>query len=356
VNTAVTSPATDHTTPDFSSSVHTEETAGEIQLQQTYQSHRANFDMQSWRDSGELYYQVDSVNETSYLKKWQECRDYAWFVRHQATGEVRVFSSACRLRWCSLCTAARRGWITRQVAEWIKSVKYPKFLTVTLKHSDAPLLHQVQSLYSYFAKFRKIALMKKRIGGGIWFFQLKRSKKSGQWHPHIHCVVSGAWLPQKQLSQAWCKITHGSTIVDIRPVRDLQKGAEEVARYASTPADLSTTAKSDYVELFNSMHHRRSCGTWGDARKVSLRQPKAEDAEQWINIGSWTVMYASQNQEPAAQAIINAWKSGEPLAEGITMSVDCRAMVADGIRSICERPPPYLPGFYDKGPQYGNYS
>ena len=336
--------------------VHTEETPVVRPLEQTYQDHRANFDMQAWRASGELYYRVDSVLETKYLEKWDHCRDYAWFVRHRESGEVRVFTSACRLRWCSLCASARRGWITHQVADWIKSVRYPKFLTLTLKHSDAPLNHQVNSLYAYFRKFRLCAPMKKGAKGGIWFFQLKRSKNTGQWHPHLHCVIEGAYMPQKKLSEVWQRITFGSKIVHIKPIHDFEKSAEEVARYASSPADLTTNAESDYVEIFESMKHRRSCGTWGTARSVSLRQPKAKDADQWENIGSWTIMYASQGREPASMMIINSWHNGEPLAEGITMAIDRTKLFEEGLDKLLERPPPFLPGFYDKGPQYGNYS
>ncbi|KKM98862.1 hypothetical protein LCGC14_1153570 [marine sediment metagenome] len=326
--------------------VHTEETPVVRRLAQSYQDHRANFDAQAWRDSGELYYRVDSVLETKYLEKWNHCRDYAWFVRHKDSGEVKVFSSACRLRWCSLCSAARRGWITHQVAEWIKEAHYPKFLTLTLKHSNAPLVHQVKSLYDYFRKFRQCAPMKKGAKGGIWFFQLKRSKESGQWHPHIHCVVEGAYMPQKLLSKVWERITLGSKIVHIKPIRDFEKSAKEVARYASSPADLTTNAKSDYVEIFEAMNHRRSCGTWGTARTVSLRQPKAEETDKWENIGSWTIMYASQNRDPAAAMIINAWNSGDSLADGVTMSVDRSLLWEEGISQILERPPPFLPGFY----------
>lgn len=326
--------------------VHNIETTVRSALPSTFQAHRAGFNLLAWRRSGELYYRVDSELSTEYLLKWSACRSLAWFARHRDTGEVQVFSSACRLRWCSLCADARRGFITHQVAEWIKRSRYPKFLTVTLKHSDAPLAHQVTSLYNYFRKFRQAKFVKESAIGGIWFFQIKRSKNTGQWHPHIHCIVEGKYMPHKKLSRLWEKITFGSKIVDIRPVRNLEKGAAEVARYASTPADLTTLASHDYVEIFSALHKRRSCGTWGTARTVSLRQPKAEDVDKWQNVGSWSVMYASQNREPAALMIINAWKNETPLPEGVTMAINERKLVEDGVERIREKPAPYLPNFF----------
>ena len=327
--------------------VHNIETAGPSRLPSTFQAYRASFDLLAWRSSGEFYYAVDQQHGSQYLNKWDACRDHAWFARHKDTGEVRVFSSACRLRWCSLCSNARRGYITHTVAEWLTKSRYPKFLTVTLKHSDAPLAHQVKCLYDYFRKFRKVKFVKKSAVGGIWFFQIKRSKKSGQWHPHIHCVVEGSYMKQRALSEIWSRITFGSKVVDIRPIRNIEKGANEVARYASTPADLSTTDPSDFVELFDSLHGRRSCGTWGTARNVSLRQPKADDINKWENVGSWTVLYATQGREAAAQIIIQAWQQNHPLSDGITMAIDRSLEVTEGLHTLFEKSHPYLPNFYD---------
>lgn len=326
--------------------VHNKETSERFVLPDTFQGHRAALNPVSWRASGEFYYTVDAELDTAYLPKWEDCRKYSWFVRHKITGQVRVLSSACRLRWCSLCSDARRGYITHQVANWIQKTKYPKFLTVTLKHSNAPLAHQVDCLYSFFRKFRRAKFVRESAIGGIWFFQIKRSKKSGQWHPHIHCVVEGAYMPQRKLSRLWNQITNGSKVVDIRPVRDVMKGAAEVARYASTPADLETTSPTDYVELFKSLHGRRSCGTWGTAKKVSLRQPVADDKESWESIGSWTTVSNAQTTDPAAAEIIKAWLTDKPLDSDITMAYDRRKEVEAGAKALRERPPPYLPGFY----------
>jgi len=326
--------------------VHNIETNGRSALPNTFQAYRAGFDLQAWQSSGRLYYEVDTLLSTDYLSKFEQCRVHSWFARQVDTGEVKVISSACRLRWCSLCSNARRGYITHQVSEWIKKARYPKFLTLTLKHSDAPLSHQVNSLYAYFRKFRKAKFVRDSAPGGIWFFQIKRSKNTGQWHPHIHCVIEGNYMPHKKLSKLWQNITYGSSVVDIRPVRDLEKGAAEVARYASTPADLTTNSPDDYLELFQSLHGRRSCGTWGTAKKVSLRQPKAEEVEKWENIGSWSIVYATQDSEPIAQAIIHAWISNSPLDAGFTLAINAKLLAEDGVDRIIEKPAPYLPGFY----------
>lgn len=327
--------------------VHNKETSVRSALPDTYQAHRANFDLRAWQASGDFYYHVDEVLSSDYVERWEKCRRRAWFARHVDTGEVRVFSSACRLRWCSLCSTARRNWITHQVADWIRSSSYPKFLTVTLKHSDAPLLHQVNSLYEYFRKFRHAKFVADSAKGGIWFFQIKRAQPSGQWHPHIHCVVEGKYMQQRRLSRLWNQITFGSKIVDIRPIRDPDKAAGEVARYASSPADLVTMNSDDYFDIFQSLHSRKACGTWGSARSVSLKQPAASDKASWRSVGDWSTVKNCQGQFAEADVIVKAWLTQTPLPADISMlEVECK-IAGQVINAVLEKPHPFFPGFYD---------
>lgn len=327
--------------------VHTKETSVRSGLPESYQAHRANFDLLAWQRSGDFYYHVDQVNLTDYVERWDKCRRRAWFARHRDTGEVRVFSSACRLRWCSLCSSARRNWITSQVAEWIRRASYPKFLTLTLKHSNAPLQHQIDSLYKYFRAYRLAKFFSFNTIGGIWFFQIKRSKNTGQWHPHIHCVIEGKYMAQRKLSSLWCRITSGSKIVDIRPIRDPQKAANEVARYASTPADISTMDPNDYVEVFDSLHGRKACGTWGSAGKVPLKQPAATDKNSWQSVGDWAYIGQMQGKSESARKVLKAWLTQTPLEEGIDWMGIVKEGFANVVNAVIEKPHPYLPGFYD---------
>jgi hypothetical protein len=195
-------------------------------------------------------------------------------------------------------------------------------LTLTLRHSDDPLESQIDKIYSSFQKLKKTKLFRSKVTAGVWFFQVKRSKSSGQWHPHIHCIIAGKYLPQGQLSKLWLRITHDSKIVDIRPVKDPQGAADEVARYASSPANIETTHPVDYLEIFNALHKRRIAGTWGLKGKVTLSQPAADDRGEWEKLGSWGLMQSQQYKNDAADAIIKAWATNEPLQKGITLNVE----------------------------------
>jgi len=123
-----------------------------------------------------------------------------------------------------------------------------------------------------------------------------------------------------------------------------------VARYASAPADLSTNKSSDYLEIFQSLHGRRSCGTWGTAKKVSLRQPLADDKGKWDSLGSWSIVCSFQGIINAADEIAKAWLTGEPLAPGISMQQIENDGMNDAVNRVVDSSPKYLTGFYDKPP------
>jgi len=266
-----------------------------------------------------VYETLDNAEPRSRSDRLRSCRSVAWFFRHVSTGEVRVGSNACHLRWCPVCSRSRQNYISHSVAEWISHADHPKLLTLTLKHSEADLNYQVKCLYNYFRELRRRKEIRKRVKGGIWFFQIKKSETDGLWHPHLHCLLEGMYIAQRGLSRMWCQVTFGSTIVDIRAIRDPQKAANDAARYAASPGTLVGLSHTNACELVTAMHGRRICGTWGTGRAVSLRPAKQTDKKDWQTVGSWFQVLGKRDTEPNAKAILNAWRDKKPLEPGITL-------------------------------------
>lgn len=280
----------------------------------------------------QVYSYLDRRKDKSRVDRLRGCRSDAWFCRHKETGEVRVASNACHLRWCPVCSQSRRNYIAHSVAEWVGESDHPKFLTLTLKHSDAPLEWQIQNLYNYFRAIRKRREFKQRVKGGIWFFQIKKSKTDGLWHPHLHCLVEGLYLPKRELSRMWSQITYGSYVVDIRVVHDPQAAANDAAKYAACPGSLVDLSLTEASELVNSMNGRRICGTWGTGRAVSLRPTKQTDKDQWKCVGDWLFILNNRDTSPNARAILNAWKDKQPLEAGIDCNpINYTGDIPDGV-------------------------
>jgi len=250
---------------------------------------------------------------------YEACRTDAWFVVHRETREVRVQSSSCGLRWCPFCIRTRRRAITDNVMQWLNERPRCRFITLTLRHRSAPLAEQIQDLYYFFKQLRKTKLWKGHVKGGIWFFQVKRSKDDRYWHPHLHILTTGKYFPQAELRELWRKITKGSYVVDIRDVKDKRKSALYVARYAAAPCRLLDYQPDHALECVKALHSRRICGSFGEAKGVKLRPEPKGDYKDWVIVESYFLVQVhlanSAEPHPLWQAYVHHTKYDGPLPE-----------------------------------------
>lgn len=291
----------------------------------------------------------DNPKHPGQLARMKKCRDHAWFVQHSEDLTVRVAAEHCGVRWCPMCAVSRRAAITPGIAAWIRELDRPKFLTLTLKHSPLPLREQVDLLYSSFKRLRKLSWWKTLVRGGIWFFQVKRSRNSKQWHPHFHILLDAEFILHGELSRHWDYLTRGSTVVDIRAVDDEDAAAMEVARYATTPAALKLHGDADKQEILACFQGMRIAGTWGTAKGVPLRPVKQDDWWKWRHIGGFYSLTLRRLSDLAIAAIFKAWQTGHPMP--YAMYIDApEGYDAQSIPSAAPEPAKYLPGFYDQPP------
>jgi len=266
-----------------------------------------------------IYSFLDDKNNTQKLTRFRECRTGAYFYRNRETGKIRVGAQSCHLRFCPICQDFKTSVIKTNTENWLKSANFPKLLTFTLKHTDSPLPEQINKLYESFQKIRRATFFSDKCSGGVWFFEIKKSNTDSLWHPHIHCLIAGGYISQTQLKKRWFKITGDSNIVDIRLVKDKEKAARHVSRYAAKPASLKQLSLDDCIELAEALENRRICGTWGSCRKVKLTSLPNVDSSKWYRLAPWgTVIHASEFDD-SAKEIIRAWRKGESLEAGINI-------------------------------------
>lgn len=285
----------------------------------------------------EFYEQVDGTDTGKFSNRLADCRTRAWFVRHKETGKVRIAAKQCRLRWCYHCSEARQQFITQAVAPWFNEAVRPKLLTMTIKHSKKPLPEQIDFLYKSFAKFRNRLFLKNRIRGGVWFFQITYNQEKQEWHPHLHALLDAEYLDHAELKKIWHKVTKCSNVVHIRAVHDPDHTLAHNARYAARPSALIKIPTELWPTLFTAFNGRRICGTWGNARCISLRPQKPENAEDWKSIGGFKTVARQLGTDCIADAIWSAWKYGNKIDETVTMQEEENFM--DGIE-VDIRPPP----------------
>lgn len=300
--------------------VHTLETTDVSPSQATHRPSRGILQEARQSRAIELYELQDYNPKNSRADKLRSCRKVAWFARHRETGQVRLCLSSCKLRWCVLCASARISWITYAVSKWLANRDRPKFATYTLQHSSAELDDQVTWLYRFFRRLRQRSDYTAHVRGGIWFFHIKKSRDDGLWHPHIHSVLDSSYFWREDHSRLWLSVTGNSMVADIRKIDQPGKAANEVARYAACPCDLTKNSADDNVTLYKALHGKRICGTWGTAKGVPMKPPKDEHPELWENIGGRSVVLFLRDSDPNARAILEAFESGTSLAAGVTVT------------------------------------
>jgi hypothetical protein len=260
------------------------------------------------------YYIGDRADRYDYKQlRFLQCHNRAIFARNTTTGVVRVLAKSCHLKFCPICNKSREKLIRKKVTDWLSLKFYPKFMTLTLKHNDDDLHDQINKLYHCFKEFRRIKLLKKKVNSGIWFFQITKDAKTGQWHPHIHCILTGSYIPQRELSREWLRITGDSSVVDIRLVKNVESAACEVARYAACAVNIRHFSTDELAILEQGIKNRRLFGTWGKCRKLKLLSPLKYDRKEWQTLGSWNAVVGSMETNEVAKAIYDAWKNRTPL-------------------------------------------
>lgn len=263
----------------------------------------------------EAYHALYGSGGDGHLDSLRQCRKFANFKREKVSGEVKVFSSACRERWCPMCSGQKASFAKEQTQQYIESLKTARFLTLTLRNNDSDLKSQIDFLTMSFRTLRQRAYWKKNVTGGIWFLQIKRGTNSGCWHPHLHILIDGNSMVQGRLSELWEQVTYGSPIIDIRKVSNAEEVAKYVARYCARPAVLKDMPLLDRVEVISALFRKRLCGAFGTGKTVTLTPPKIAADGEWSDIGYYDEVVRQAKTDPAAKKILQAYFNDDVLTE-----------------------------------------
>lgn len=226
--------------------------------------------------------EISEIRGTAYAR----CGSNAWLV--QSRSEKRDFSlrsDCCHDRWCPAC-AKTRACVIRSNLEPLLKDRTIRLVTLTLKHTDAPLTDRVSRLFDCFSRLRKLKLWTEAIDGGVAFTEVKINPDTLRWHPHIHAITVGRYLPLQRLKAAWLAVTGDSHIVDVRIVKDPGKVASYVTKYCTKPADNDLYRIPNALdEAIVALKGRRLITTFGIWRSVALLH--WESKEEWSAILEW---------------------------------------------------------------------
>ena len=232
------------------------------------------------------------------------CGSHSYVIKAlDRPGVYRIAGSSCHDRFCLPCANERSRGIAMNVIEHVKD-KELRFLTLTMKANQDPLDQQLGKIYDSFAALRRRAFWRKRVTGGIAFLELTYNDTAGTWHPHFHILVTGRYVPTRELSKLWYAITTDSFIVNIKAVRSQSHASHYVTKYASKPLNNSFLNRPGPLdEAVMALKGRKLLLTFGTFR--GLQVVKKPDEASWEHVAPLEVVIsAAAHGDPAAIRIM----------------------------------------------------
>lgn len=239
-----------------------------------------------WHDRQRVLRALDRVYPDNQRScKFQWCGENA-HVEVSATDppEYRINSENCRDRWCRACQGERTRTIAANITDHLGD-RYSRFLTLTIKTDTLTLKQAVDKLYRSFAKLRLTRLWRRRVTGGVATCEVKRTQNGDAWHPHLHILIEGKYLPHHDLRRAWFRITGDSYIVHIQQTGNAVVGARYVTKYLRKPVPAEIVRNDAWLdEAIRALHARRMVTTFGTWRGLQLTD--APDRGAWVTLCS----------------------------------------------------------------------
>lgn len=260
-----------------------------------------------------MHAMADAGTSPSAMQRMQNCGAECLVEWSEELQRYRLRASYCRCRHCRPCAKAKGGLIAKNLKDRLakgatKEGDRFRFITLTLRHSTAPLLDQVKELYRHFRVLRRSKFWQSSQRGGAAMLEVGLNPK-GEWHPHLHIIGEGDFLKQDRLANHWMKITGGSFKVDVRAIASGKDAAAYVAKYvAKGTSDAVWNDHAKAVEWIVSTRGLRSCATYGTWRGFKLLgNDPAEAANDWKPIGLLTRIFAAAAaNEEWAKHLFNA--------------------------------------------------
>ena len=247
-------------------------------------------------------------SKESRLERFDNCGGDCVVEWSKSRGRHRLKANYCGDRFCVPCCRARAARARAKLQSLVKGHQ-PLFITLTIASGKRSLIDALNHLLKSFAKLRRSKLWTGSVTAGAYVIEIKRGSGKGQWHPHIHALCIGCFMPQRELSDAWKQSTGDSFIVDVQRVRQDEKAVGYLGKYITKGWSAEVTRDHDsLVECIIALRGRRLLGTFGEWRNVDLER-QDDGLEDWTRVGR-------------LGDIIRAANAGQSWALGVMRSIE----------------------------------
>lgn len=238
--------------------------------------------------------------------KLNDCVRSPVIITDSIESRVGISEMRCKHRLCPRCNRSRLLRIRERLEQITATFDACRMLTLTLKHSNAPLADQIRHLRDSFGRLRRRKCLAGMITGGVYSIEIVFNNATNQWHPHLHAIIDGTFIPHAVLKREWIACSDGSSIVDIRAAINRSVVLGYILKYVSKGIDASkfpTAALAEYVPAVNAL---RLVGTFGHAHgwaTETSQRPRWTSETHYVAHYDVVMDSAIGGDDAAAQAI-----------------------------------------------------
>jgi Replication protein. len=226
-----------------------------------------------------------SHNKSAFLK--HTCDREFMTITCSHCGHKHQVLWGVRDRTCSLCARDIYEEIYARYEKFVSTRKDLKFLTLTWKPVSRQDPNIVRQIGKALVKLRHRKKYAKAWKGILATLECKKTN-SGFFYYHIHCIIEGNYIPQKEISEDWAKIS-GFKIVHIERIwRTPARAFRYILKYVLK--GFAFENEEDVLDFKSSMKGVRYLRSYGDfynfqyqtAKHVLFPCPDCGGVKCWI--------------------------------------------------------------------------
>jgi len=254
-------------------------------------------------------------NRPQVAKRIQGCRQSHMALRALARSDFQrahIIPYACNQRSCPACSRQRSHTLFNRIMDHVgpriehQPDEYSlRWITFTLRSprwgSLAPALDALSAAWRAMRR-PSHDLWTEAVDGYLFNTEITCNIKARTWHPHLHVVYTGRYLPQRSLDRAWDRRLasrgfHGNAQIGACYVRDSSGSRRtpaddawsaadvvgclrEVSKYVLKPFETDAVPDSAILELHDELRNRRLTGAGG----ILATSPPSPEP-RWKNVG-----------------------------------------------------------------------
>lgn len=205
----------------------------------------------NWSDWRAVVGALQSINSRAGLASMiavESCGSDAIVQYSPSTGRYRIALQRCGRRVCPHCGGVIAAETQARVREWMGTIKpYTwRMVTLSMRSSSGDLREAIKLLKASFRRLRQTQIWSTTQHYGIAVVECTYNREADSWHPHLHVLMRGRYIPIEALRAAWWSAAHEGARVHICPVDSATRAANYVAKYVGK--SLSIKHESPTVE------------------------------------------------------------------------------------------------------------